>query len=552
MKKTTRKNNCVTLFRPLRKQKIKLFFICSLQIAAALLIPFLLSDLINTLSAANPAGVFLQKSLFLFLIVAVNFFLNWWQNASWHNYGYRAMILMQKACFDGLLKKPLSYFSENNSGDTLNKLLNDSSTYGQNEALASLMLFLNLFNIAGVLFFMFLLNAKLAVAVLVFLALYFLFYNRLNVRLRKSGKAEREAYSQVMQDAQEKLQGMETIRDYGCHAFFSAKFSATLKTYFERIKKLNFFTAAGISANSSFYNLLSLATIVIGCFFILNRQMQVGALVAFYAYLSYVCEPVRNLADFNLQRQKALAVKDRVLQILSDEGKDGETEKTPAEAIREISFRNVSFHYEGAVPILRNFSANLHAGDRVAVVGPSGTGKSTLLKLLLNRFRPEEGEITFNGAPADSLSGLNEKIAYLGQSPFLFEGTVLENLTFGRDSTAKKLSEALTLSAAELFCPPDEAGRAQVEPGGGNFSGGEKQRIALARAMLKNADVILLDEATSALDLQIEKQVVANLDRYLTRHPEKIMIAVTHRPEIRKICNRVIELRRPAPENSAS
>jgi ATP-binding cassette subfamily B protein/subfamily B ATP-binding cassette protein MsbA len=535
--------NYSEVFRPLRGQKALLFFICSLDVVISLVIPFLLSDLINTLPSEKPA-IFWQKSLVLFLLVIAGFFVNLWQNYKWHNYGWSAILLIQQNCFSHLLYQPTSYFRNTNLGDTLNKILNDSSIFAQNESISTLMLFLNLLQIVGALIFMFFLNEPLTILSATLLVLYFLFYNKLNGFVRKTSRQEREAYSSVMQNAQESLQGIETIHDYHCQSFFSGRFSNVLKNYFGRIRKLNLFNGIGLAADSTFQSFISLAAIVIGCFFIMNHQMKFGTLVAFYAYISYFAEPVKNLADFNLQRQKAVAAEERISQIFCDSDSANKLPKQDISSVQNISFDHVSFAYQGSNPIFQQLCADFKPGDRIAVVGPSGTGKSTFLKLILNHLQPSEGKITVNGVPLSSISNLNDKIAYLGQTPFLFEGTVLENISFGKEMPTKPLMEALSISSADTFCPENQASAMKVESEGCNFSGGEKQRIAFARTVVKNSDILLLDEATSALDIQTEKRVVKSLNSYLEEHPEKILIAVTHRPEIQKICNWVISLQR--------
>ncbi len=194
--------------------------------------------------------------------------------------------------------------------------------------------------------------------------------------------------------------------------------------------------------------------------------------------------------------------------------------------------------------MIRNLSCQIQAGDRVAIVGQSGIGKSTLLKLILQRYSPTQGRILINSKT--SLSDLDQsawynKIAYLGQSPSILEGTVHENIAFELMPNQEDMHTILALSGVDVFCPQERILDTSVAQGGGNFSGGEKQRIALARALIKQADILLLDEATSALDSGMEQQIIAGIEGYMREHPQMMLFAVSHRPEIVRLCNKVIE-----------
>lgn len=528
--------------KPIRKQKYRLFILCLMEITISLFVPFLLSRLINSISSGKGIGPFVNQCIIITAFIFGEFFVNWYKGYKWFSYAYKAVTIMRKRTFTSLLFKPLSFFENSNIGDMLNKVLNDTDIFAGNLAISGLVLVMNLLYIVGVLTFMMVLNFRLAIIVAAFIPIYFLLFNRLNRYLRETGQREREAYSTMMQSAQEKLQGIETIHYYGCQNFFAQKFGIIADNYFVRERNLLFYKSLGTSMNELMVDGLPLVIIIIGLIFILFKQITIGALVAFYAYIPYITEPIKNLSDFNILKQNALAVKGRIESLLKDEDQPQEL-LTSVRNINSVKFKNVFFSYKDTTPIINNLNLDILPGDRIAVVGLSGSGKSTFLKLLLKQLMPVNGTIYVNETPLESISSVawHDKIAYLGQSPFVFEGSVLENIAFDKTAPIQELSEALFISATDIFCAAEKAAGKIVGAGGGNFSGGEKQRIAIARTMLKQSSIIILDEATAALDMSIEKLVVQRIHDYLAKNPEKILITVTHRPEILKICNKKIE-----------
>lgn len=209
-----------------------------------------------------------------------------------------------------------------------------------------------------------------------------------------------------------------------------------------------------------------------------------------------------------------------------------------------IKFQAVSFGYDADKPLLSSFSCLLQAGDRVALTGPSGAGESTFVKPLLGQLIPQAGAVQINGQNLQQLEPATwfSRVAYVAQTPFLFEGSVLENICFEQACDVNQISQALHLSCVDAFLTLERACSAPVVAEGSNYSGGERQRLALARAVIKAADVIILDESASALDAHTEKLVAQRLAQYMDQHPQKILLAITHRPQLQAFCNKNMRL----------
>ena len=258
------------------------------------------------------------------------------------------------------------------------------------------------------------------------------------------------------------------------------------------------------------------AVIALGAYWIISGQWSLGALIAFQVYLGYVFGPAQSLASANLDLQHARASLERVSALFDILPEDNTgTGRRVEKLTGDIEFRNVSFSYHGTDPILDDISLRIRPGQRVALMGPSGIGKTTLLSLLLRFYRPQRGEIYFDGQPLSELDigSLRSRIGYVSQSENLLSGTVQENLLYGNPDASEgdMIRAAKTAGIHDFIRGLKEGYRSKVEEKGHNFSEGQKQRLAIARALIRDPDILLLDEPSSALDRLSEESLLQML-----------------------------------------
>jgi ABC-type multidrug transport system fused ATPase/permease subunit len=286
----------------------------------------------------------------------------------------------------------------------------------------------------------------------------------------------------------------------------------------------------------------------VGGSMVVGGAMSLGSLLAFTQYLFGLIQPVTQLFRFNMDLQAGYAALDRIYDILDQEPDIRDAvDAVPFEGhVETIRFDDVSLAFGdgdgGEHFALRHVSFEVHRGERLALVGPSGAGKTSVINLLLRFNQPTSGRILINGQPIErfTIDSLRRSMAYVSQEVFLFSGTVRQNLTLGRDVTGPQVSAALSLAAAEDFVAQMHGGvDAPVEEQGANMSGGQRQRLAIARMALKDASVCLLDEATAALDSQSEQRVLERLDAHLA---ERTAIVVAHRFSFLQVVQRVLVL----------
>jgi ATP-binding cassette subfamily B protein len=291
----------------------------------------------------------------------------------------------------------------------------------------------------------------------------------------------------------------------------------------------------GITTEAASTFLTAIAGVVIlwyGGHRVMDGKLTIGGLVFFNSLLGYLLGPLQSLAFVNLRVQDALVAVDRLYQIMDLELEEaGEERKIEFRGLREaIEFEAVSFRYGCRGNALEQLSLRIPAGQIVAIVGESGSGKSTFLKLLMGFYFPTEGRILIDGINIRdlSLSSLRDRIALVSQDPFIFNGTVRENIALGRPGAPlEQVIEAARAAGLDEFITGlPERYETMIGERGANLSGGQRQRLAIARALLRQPEVLILDEATSHLDTATEQVVQENLRSALAG---KTVILVAHR-----------------------
>jgi len=384
---------------------------------------------------------------------------------------------------------------------------------------------------AGGLVLLFYLEWRLALGVLLIVPGLVLCIRYFSKKVHALSHQNMEQQGNVTSQLQESLSSVSLIKAFSTEARTVKRFISQLKEAFHiSLEQTTVSSVANLVINSM-PGVAKLIVLALGAYWVIQGHWSLGSLLAFIAYLAYVFGPAQFLASANLQLQNARAALERVsaLYEIIPEEDVGAGEKT--ERLRgEIEFRNVSFSYDEREPVLNNISFRIQPGERVAIVGPSGVGKTTLLSLILRFYKTSAGEIYFDERPAEhyELGSLRRRIGYVSQSALLLSGTIKENLRYGNpEAKEEEIVRAATVADIHDFIVSLAEGyETEIGEKGVKLSEGQKQRLALARAIVKDPDILVLDEPTSALDSQTERTIFQSLPSIIKN---KTLFVVAHR-----------------------
>ena len=451
---------------------------------------------------------------------------------------------IQQDLFSHVLRFPKGFFDENQTGYLMSRLSDDVE--GLRWFFSSTIVYIisNILRFAGGAVLLFYLEWRLALGVLFIVPGLVLCIRYFSKKVHALSHQDMEQQANIASQLQESLSSVSLIKAFSTEARTVKRYITQLTEAFRiSLEQTTVSSVANLVINSM-PGMAKITVLGLGAYWVIQGHWSLGSLLAFIAYLAYVFGPAQFLASANLQLQNARAALERVsaLYDIIPEEKVGAGEKI--ERLRgEIEFRNVSFSYNEREPVLNNISFRIHPRERVAIVGPSGVGKTTLLSLILRFYRPSAGEVYFDGKPARDyeLGSLRRRIGYVSQSTLLLSGTISENLRYGNpEAREEEIVRAATVADIHDFIESlPEGYETEISEKGVNLSEGQKQRLALARALVKDPDILVLDEPTSALDSQTEKIIFQSLPSTLKN---KTLFVVAHRLSTIMNCDRIFLL----------
>ncbi len=481
-------------------------------------------------------GIFILKA-------GLNYVITYWG----HVVGVRIQGDMRRDLFSHLQKLPFSYYDETKTGSIMSRLINDLFEISELAHHGPEDVFLSLVTMIGALIMVFTIHPVLSLVVIVVLPIIILLAVKLRGGMMKSFRLSREKTAEINSTVESSVSGIRVSKAYTAEDHESEKFK-------DANEGLQSARAMQYKAMSNFHTVMSfamdflylLAFVAGGVLYCIN-WIEIDGLTAYVLYVASLITPIRTFVAIFEQIQQGMTGFERFVQTLAEKP-ENETE-TPVEVDKlsgNIVFENVSFRYKKEKDdeeslILNDLSLNIKSGETVALVGPSGGGKTTLCNLIPRFYEIDQGRITIDGIDTKDMRffDLRRNIGIVAQDVFIFSGTVKDNIAYGDFSaTDEQIFEAAKLANIHEFITSlDDGYDTYVGERGVKLSGGQKQRIAIARAFLKNPPILILDEATSALDNVTEMQIQEALERLSVG---RTTIVVAHRLSTVKNADEII------------
>lgn len=424
---------------------------------------------------------------------------------------------LRKAAFDRMSELPVDYFDTHPSGDLISRICYDVDTVNATLSTDLLQLGTSVFTVAGSFLMLLLLSPRLTLVFFVTVPLSVILTRFQMKRIHPLFRLRSRELGALNGFAEERMGCRRSIRTYGVEeadlGLFDQRNEAASRAYYDADR-----ASAALGPSVNFVNNISLTFVsVFGALLYLGGGLSLGSLSSFVLYSRKFSGPIREAANLLAELQASAAAAERVLDLLDQEPEAADPAGAlPVEHLRgDIRFDHVTFGYDPARPVLRDFTAHIPAGSLAAVVGPTGAGKTTLVSLLLRFYRPQSGTITVDGVPLDAYSrdGLRRRLALVLQDTWLFGGTIAENIAYGAPGASREqIVEAAKAARIHRFISSLPRGYDTVLTDEG-ISKGQKQLLAIARCLLTDADVVILDEATSNVDTETEGEISLAMER---------------------------------------
>lgn len=467
----------------------------------------------------------------LLLIYVLKYLLNYFVQYYGHMVGVRMQAAMRRDVFDHLQKLPLSYFDSNKTGTIMSRIINDLMDVSELAHHGPEDLFLSVVMLVGAFVLMARMCLPLTLILYAFLPVMVFFAAKQRRKMSAAFTQSRKEVGEINAGLENSVSGIRVSKAYGSRKEENARF-AEGNNRFVNARRNAYKAMAQFHGGTTFItDFLMLVMYLAGGLFFYYNYIDLPEFTAFVLYINVFTGPIRRLIGFVEQYQNGMTGFKRFMEIMDYPAEaDVETAQAIDTVKGKLEFEGVSFSYEGGNAVLKDLSFTVEAGRTLALVGPSGGGKTTICHLIPRFYPLNEGVIRLDGKDTRdiTLDSLRDKIGIVAQDVFLFNSTVYENIAYGKpDATREEVEEAAKRANIHDYVMSLEKGyETVVGERGVKLSGGQKQRISIARAFLKNPPIMILDEATSALDNATELLIQKSLDELCKG---RTTIVVAHR-----------------------
>lgn len=468
--------------------------------------------------------------LALLALYILKYFCQYFITCWGHIMGARMETDMRKDLFDHFQRLSFSYYDNNNTGEMMSRLVNDLFDISELAHHGPENIFISALKIIGSFILLMLLNVKMTLILLVVTLIMVVFSIHRNFKMEAVFMDNRIKIARVNSSLQDSLAGIRVVKSFANEKVEKSKFQKNNENFLASKSRSYQMMGSYQAWNSFFSGLLYIVVIVSGGVSIANGSLRLTELAIYLLYINIFVQPLEVLINFTEQFQKGFAGFRRFVNIL-DTAPDitDKPGSVPLGNVRgEIEYHNVTFRYNNDYDVLHNVNIRIPAGKKIALVGPSGGGKTTLCSLLPRFYDVSAGSITIDGKDIRdiTLESLRNTIGIVQQDVYMFSGTIKENIAYGKAGATDEeiIMAARNANIHDFIISLEQGYDTHIGERGVRLSGGQKQRLSIARVFLKNPPILILDEATSALDNESERYIQKSLEK-LSRNRTTIVIA---------------------------
>ncbi len=505
------------------------------------------SAVFGTSLLGEEPGVDVQKvvhTLVLTLIlVCVSGVLSYLQGFILATVAQRVSYRFRKDIYAKIDKLPLKYFDGTTNGEVMSYLTNDVDMISTslNQSLSQLLTAAT--TLIGVMVMMFRINWILTLVALVMIPVSLLIVLLVVKKSQKYYLRQQEYLGHVNGQIEEVFGGQSVVKLFSGEERAKQEFAGFNAKLYESAWKSQFYSGTMMPANKLMGNISFVLTCVLGGYFVINGSMLVGQIQAFASYVRQFNQPISQVSGIANTLQSTVAASERVFNFLEQPEEEETGEKDLGEVAGDVTFENVRFGYDPEKIIIKNFNCEVKAGQTIAIVGPTGAGKTTIVKLLMRFYELNGGAISVDRIPASSVTraSLRREVGMVLQDTWLFSGTIRDNIRYGKlDATDEEVIAAAKCAYADHFINTLPGGYDFViNEEGANISQGQKQLLTIARAVLADPRILILDEATSSVDTRTEQLIQQAMDRLMQG---RTSFVIAHRLSTIKNADRILVL----------
>lgn len=467
----------------------------------------------------------LEKIKNIAIVVALLYFISslftFIQSISMTEVANRFAKKLRNSISEKINRLPLTFFDKNSVGDILSRVTNDIDTIAQsmNQSLASL--FSSIVQFLGTIIMMFYTNWQMAVTAIVSSTFGFIFMFLIIGKSQKYFSMRQKSLGKLNGHIEEVYSGLNIVKSYNAKNYVLDKFDKANYDVYKANQMSQFLSGLMMPLMIFIGNLGYVAICIVGAVLTIKGKITFGVIVAFMSYVRLFTSPLSQIGQAMTSIQSTAASSERVFEFLDEKEMEDEKEKTeyldPQKAFGNIGFENVEFSYEGnKKPTITNFSADIKKGQKVAIVGPTGAGKTTMVNLLMKFYQINKGDIIIDGKSINDLKreNIHDLFTMVLQDTWLFKGTIRENILFNRkDISEKRLNHVIKSVSLDHFIKTLPKGLDSKIDDDDSVSQGQRQLLTIARAMIDDKPFLILDEATSNVDTRSEELVQEAMDK---------------------------------------